>query len=98
MNTDTHESLNTDTEIVRAEINAFLSDVNNYDYIVAGHFAPHYCSSVDEDFNIVILEREGAKALYEDCNLDFGKMMKFEQELENKYGLTPKYPSYYWGQ
>lgn len=92
------EKLNVDTELVREEINVFLSDVNNYDYVVAGHFKPHYCSHVYEDFDITILSSEGGKALYEDCNLDFAKMCKFELELEAKYGLKPKYPSYYWGQ
>jgi hypothetical protein len=92
-----YELFNLNLEQVREEINEFFADVNNYDYVVPGHFNPHYCSRIDEHFQLTILESRSGSTLWENFQVDFNKMMRFECKLQEKYGLRPKYPAKYWG-
>lgn len=92
--------LSDNLELIRYEVNEFLSNSYNYDDWAKN--VKHYCNSVrvDDSFDIVLeilYSKNSHYQLNEDFCVNQNKWYKFLDKYKHDYYTKVSAPSYYWG-
>lgn len=94
--------LSDNLELIRDEVNEFLSNSDNYADWVKHSKVMHYCNSVrvDDDFDIaleILYSKNSCYQLDEDFCIDQNKWHKFLDKYKQDYYTRVSEPTYYWG-
>lgn len=95
--------LSDNIEMIRDEVNDFLSNPDNYaDWVKYNSKVNHYCNSVriEDDFDIVLeilYSKNSHYQLDEDFCIDQNKWYKFLDKYKKESYTRVSAPTYYWG-
>ena len=95
--------LSNNLELIRDEVNEFLSNSDNYDNWIkySNSNINHYCNSVrvEDDFDVVLeilYSKSSHYQLDEDFCINQNKWYKFLDKYKREYYTEVSVPTYYW--